>query len=176
MARGREGMHGGQKTPRRARWAPILAALVLALVALVAFGGMSAATAASATKHTTHTTHSTKKKPTPKPTQPAFALAFTCAEGWTWSTSGSAEVCVQTVPSATLTITVKACGKLDTDPALKGSFTANASGDYAGQYAWTWTPNPACSAIQATVKATSGGKSVTKSTSFTLQKIAMPSL
>lgn len=75
------------------------------------------------------------------------------------------------LPGATLTITVKACGKVVHDPALSGTATANSSGQYAGDYVWSWSPAPTCLTQKATVKATSGGKSVTKSTSFRLQPI-----
>lgn len=153
-----------RRIPGAPRWTPVLAALLIALVALVAFGGMTSATAAAAAKHTTHT--SKKVKPTPTP---AFALSFSCAQGVSWGSGASATVCVQTVAGAKLTITVKACGKMVSDPGLSGTATADSS----GAWAWSYSPSPRCATQLATVKATSGGKSVTKSKSFKLQNLGV---
>ena len=67
-------------------------------------------------------------------------LSFECKGDF--NPSGRHEkVCVRTLPGASLTIKVTYCsGSVDQSTALKGTFTA----DETGQYAWNWTPEATC--------------------------------
>lgn len=135
------------------RWRPVAVALTLALLAVGIMGSVDTASAASHRKHPT-----TKPKTTPAP---ALALEFTCAQAWNHVL---AVVCVKTQAGAALTIRVTYCGHDVNDANLKGTVHA----DDKGQYAWSWTPSATCGSGVATVTAKSGGKTLTKSTSFTI--------
>jgi hypothetical protein len=159
---------GARRTTRlETRWV-LMVALAAVLAGLLTIGGASSASAASRPKHTTH--HTTRK--TPPPSVPAFALDITGAQAWNYLNQSSGYVSVQTQPGAALSIRVTYCGRAVNDPNLTGTAKANETGQYAGQYAWNWTaPGTTCRSAKATVKAQSGGKSVTKSTTFAIQPV-----
>ena len=115
-------------------------------------GSATATADASATAHATTTT-------TPLP----FTLAFTCASG---SVKQSAKVCVHTQPGASLNLTVRYCdGTYAGGRNLRGSVTA----DSGGNFIWIFAVHTRCAgSATATVAATSAGKTVTKSTRFTI--------
>jgi len=79
-----------------------------------------------------------------------------------------ARVCVQTAPSAALTITVKFCnGAPDPSRALKGTVHANSK----GYHEWNWKPQPDCKGQliwrgEVIVKVQLDGQSKSFSTSF----------
>lgn len=118
--------------------------------ALGASDSSTATAAASATAKATATT-------------PAFALAFTCASG---AVKQTARVCVHTIPSATLTITVRYCdGSYAGGKDLHGSYTP----DRSGNFIWIFAVHTRCAGTAtATVTAKSAGKTVTQSKKFTI--------
>lgn len=136
--------------------------------------GNAQATAHSGTPGTlpTVTPHPTKQPtpvhtPTPRvPTAtpaPPLTLAFTCASG---SLRGTGQVCVHTLPRASLNLTVRYCDG-STAKGLHGNVTADASGDYT----WTWQVRTTCAGqATATVIASWNGQSLTQSDSFTIAK------
>jgi hypothetical protein len=149
------------------RWRPVVVGLTLALVLLVAGGVLGGGGTASAASHPRHKTHHTSKTPTP--TTPAFALDITNAQAWSYGSQWTGYVTVQTVAGAALTIRVTACGRVVGDPNLAGTAKADAK----GVFGWSWTaPSTTCRAVAARVTATSGGKTVTKSTSFPIAAVA----
>ncbi len=112
--------------------------------------------------------------PAPTLTSPStkLILAFECQGGF--NPHGTHEnVCVQTLPGASLTIKVTYCaGSADQSPVLKGTFTA----DQTGHYEWSWIPRAACQGNPpgatgfwkgtAEVTATLGGQHLTSSAAF----------
>jgi hypothetical protein len=151
---------------RPGSWAPVVAALAIVLAALLAVGSGDTASAAAHPKHKTH--HTTTKTTA----APAFALDITNAQAWNYLNQSTGVVSVQTVAGAALTIRVTYCGHAVNDPNLNGTAKVNDSGQYAGQYAWNWTaPGTTCRSARATVTAKSGGKTVTKSTTFTIEPV-----
>jgi hypothetical protein len=145
------------------RWRSVVVALTLALVLLVA-GGMLGGETASAASHPKHKTHHTTSK-----TTPAFPLDITNAQGWKYGSQWTGFVTVQTVAGAALTIRVTSCGHVVSDPNLVGTGKADAK----GVFGWSWTaPTTTCRTGTAKVTAKSGGKTVTKSTTFTIAAVA----
>lgn len=120
--------------------------------AVGANGSATSTAVASATAHATTTT-------TPLP----FKVAFTCASG---AVKQSAKVCVHTQPGASLNLTVRYCdGSYAGGRDLRGSVTA----DRGGNFIWIFAVHTRCAgSATATVAATSAGKTVTKSTKFTI--------
>ncbi|HET8905403.1 MAG TPA: hypothetical protein VFN11_00405 [Ktedonobacterales bacterium] len=120
--------------------------------AVGANGSATSTANASATANATTTT-------TPLP----FTLAFTCASG---AVKQSAKVCVHTQPGASLNLTVRYCdGSYAGGRNLHGSVTA----DKGGNFTWIFAVHTRCAgSATATVAATSAGKTVTKSTKFTI--------
>lgn len=143
------GMNGRRDAVNGWRWVAVLLALVLALGATVAL--TDGASAARSHKHKTHHTTPT----------PAFPLDFTCAQAWN---TVLGVVCVKTQAGAALTIRITTCGHVVNDAGLQGT----AKADDKGQFVWNWTPNTTCKTGQARVTASVGGKSVTKTTTFTI--------
>lgn len=92
---------------------------------------------------------------------PTLHLTFTCNTA-TGSEIGPVQVCVKTQPGATLTIKVTYCDTVvDGSGALKGTFVADANGDYR----WRWSEPKMCNgqAIwkkEVDVTATFGGQSI----------------
>jgi hypothetical protein len=147
----------------RFRWRSAVVALTLALVLLVA-GGMLGGETASAASHPKHKTHHTTSN-----TTPAFPLDITNAQGLKYGTQWTGFVTVQTVAGAALTIRVTSCGHVVSDPNLAGTGSADAK----GVFGWSWTaPTSTCRTGTAKVMAKSGGKTVTKSTTFTIAAVA----
>lgn len=146
------------------RWRSVVVALTLALVLLVAGGVVGGGDTASAASHPKHKTHHTTSKTTTSST-PAFALDITNAQAWSYGSQWTGYVTVQTVAGAALTIRVTSCGHVVSDPNLVGTGNADAK----GVFGWSWSaPTTTCRTGTAKVTAKSGGKTVTKSTSFTI--------
>ena len=101
-----------------------------------------------------------KPAPTSAPSPP-LTLAFTCASG---KIHGTGQVCVHTLPGASLSLTVRYCDG-STAKGLHGSATADGSGNYT----WSWPVHPTCAgSATATVTATANGQSLTASDTFTI--------
>jgi hypothetical protein len=110
--------------------------------------------------------------PTATPTQAtALTLDFKCREnpaGGFYVNTSQGRVCVQTVPGAALTITVRFCnGAPDPSNELKGTVYA----DSKGYYEWSWKPQPDCKSAHiwkgdAVVTASLRGQSKSFITSF----------
>src|SRR6266567_2994563 len=81
---------------------------------------------------------------TPSSHAAPLTLDFRCHDsraGGFYVNTSQARVCVQTAPSAMLTITVRFCnGAADPSDELKGSVKA----DSTGYYEWNWKPQPDC--------------------------------
>lgn len=99
------------------------------------------------------------------PTPPSFSISFTCASG---SLGGTGQVCVHTLPNATVSLTVRYCdGNYATGKGLRGSAHTNSSGDYT----WRWKVTTHCAgAATATVIAKSSSQTVTDRTTFTITR------
>lgn len=107
-------------------------------------------------------------------TTPVTKLVLTFECKGSFNPGGTHEqVCVRTLPGASLTIQVTYCtGSVDQSPALKGTFTA----DKTGSYQWNWTPKASCQGNPpgasgfwkgtAEVTATLGGQHLTSSLAF----------
>ncbi len=94
---------------------------------------------------------------------PPLTLAFTCASG---QIRGTGQVCVHTLPRASLTLTVRYCDG-STAKGLHGSVTADGSGNYT----WTWLVRTTCAGPAiATVTASGNGQSLTESDTFTITR------
>lgn len=102
--------------------------------------------------------------PTPTPTSVPLYVTFSAASA---TELVNATVSVNTLPKATLRIQVIWCtGKIVSNAALKGSFLADA----AGNYSWTWVPKSLCTGqATATVTANLNGQTVKNSTVFQVQ-------
>ena len=115
-------------------------------------------------------TPSPTRQPTPTlaPTStaappPPLTLAFTCASG---QIRGTGQVCVHTLPRASLTLTVRYCDG-STAKGLHGGVTADGSGNYT----WSWLVRTSCAGpATATVTATANGQSLTESDTFTITR------
>ena len=113
------------------------------------------------TKQPTPTHTPTPRVPTATPAPP-LTLAFTCASG---QLRGTGQVCVHTLPGASLNLTVRYCDG-STAKGLHGA-TADASGNYT----WTWLVRTTCAGqATATVKASWNGQSLTQSDTFTITR------
>lgn len=172
---------------RRGRMGVIVAAvtvivLVCTLASVAALGGglLSGATGtarnapggqtngqvvAPTTGNTTPTAAASPTAEPATPTPPSFAVTFTCASG---SIGGTGQVCVHTLPNATVSLTVRYCdGSYATGKGLRGSAHTNGSGDYT----WRWKVTTHCAgAATATVTAKSSGQTVTDHTTFTITR------
>ena len=175
--------------PRRARIGVIVAAvsvivLVCTLASVAALGnaflnqatgaahntpgGQTNGQAGAPTTGNTTPTAATSPTATSAPTTPtpsSFAITFTCASG---SIGGTGQVCVHTLPNASVSISVRYCDGNDaTGKGLRGSAHTNGSGDYT----WQWKVTTHCAgAATATVTAKSGGQTVTDRTTFTITR------
>ncbi len=146
---------------RRGRLAAL--AVTLALVAFVALGSGGAASAAAHPRHPAHPAHPSH------PATPAFALDFSPSpQAWSYVNESTGVVSVQTVAGATLALRVTYCGHPISVPSSSG-----VQADAKGVYVWSWTvPSTSCRLVKATVTAKSGGKTVTKSTTFHVTPVA----
>lgn len=128
----------------------------------------SALTGTPAAATATHAASVATSAPTSAPTRAAtstpnqtLTLTITCASG---SLRGTGTVCAQTLPSASLSLTVRYCDGTDAK-GLHGSATASST----GAYTWTWPVRTTCAgAATATVTAQWQGKTVTASKTFTI--------
>lgn len=140
----------------------------LVVLLLTACSSSTQATSGTqATRSAQPSTSATPVRPAPprataSPQQaPALRLNFTCNTA-TGSESDPVKVCVKTQPGASLTIKVTYCDTVaDSSGALKGTFVADANGDYL----WEWSEPKMCNgeAIwkkQVDVTATFGGQSI----------------
>lgn len=119
-------------------------------------GGAATATHAPTTAPTAAPT----RAPTSAPSA-ALTLSITCASG---SARGTGKVCVQTQPSAALSISVKYC-----DGSSAKGLHGGATADSSGAYTWTWPVRSACvGAATATVTAQWQGQKVTQTKTFTI--------
>ena len=111
----------------------------------------------------TATPHATNlPSPTTAP-PPPLTLAFTCASG---QIRGTGQVCVHTLPQASLTLAVRYCDGT-TAKGLHGGVTADGSGNYT----WSWPVHTTCAGpATATVKADWNGQSLTESDTFTITR------
>lgn len=172
---------------RRARVGVIVAAvtvimLVCTLASVAALGGglLKSATGsagntpsgqtngqagAPTTGNTTPTVAASPTLPPETPAPSSFAITFTCASG---SIGGTGQVCVHTLPNATVSLTVRYCdGSYATGKGLRGSAHTNGSGDYT----WRWKVTTHCAGTAtATVTAKSSGQTITDRTTFTITR------
>lgn len=122
------------------------------------------AAAATATQMASMATSAPTSAPTRAPTSTpnqTLTLTITCASG---AIRGTGKVCVQTQPSAALSISVRYCDGNDAK-GLRGAATADSS----GAYTWTWPVRTSCAgAATATVTAQWRGKTVKASQTFTI--------
>ena len=125
-------------------------------------GGAQGIPMAPTTAHTTPTITSTPKTNTPSP---PFTLVFTCASG---TVGGTGQVCVHTLPNASLTLSVRYCdGNLAKGKGFHGATYA----DNNGNYSWRWDISTSCvGSATATVAARSSGQTVTQSVTFTVSR------
>lgn len=90
-----------------------------------------------------------------------LTITFTCASG---SIRGTGKVCVQTAPSAILSLSVRYCDGT-TAKGLHSAGIANASGDFT----WTWSVHMTCvGQATATVTAKQNGTTVTATKTFNI--------
>jgi hypothetical protein len=102
---------------------------------------------------------------TETPTAATLTLAFTCASG---SIGGTGQVCVHTLPNASVSLSVRYCDGNDAKGSgLRGATRADGNGDYT----WRWKVTTRCAGTAtATVTAKSSGQTVTQSTTFTITR------
>ena len=102
---------------------------------------------------------------TETPAPATLTLAFTCASG---SIGGTGQVCVHTLPNASVSLSVRYCDGNDAKGGgLRGAASANSSGDYT----WRWKVTTRCAGTAtATVTAKSSGQTVTQSTTFSITR------
>lgn len=122
-------------------------------------GASSHAPTAAASPKTTATSAATAAS-TRAPTLP-LTITFTCTTG---SIRGTGKVCVQTAPSATVSLSVRYCDG-STAKGLRSAGTADAN----GAYTWSWSVHMTCvGPATATVTAKRGGVSTTATKTFTI--------
>jgi hypothetical protein len=126
-------------------------------------GGSAQGTALAST--TAHSTPSITTTPTTNTPSPPLTLVFTCSSG---TVGGTGQVCVHTLPNASLTLSVRYCdGNLAKGKGFHGATYA----DNNGNFTWRWDISTSCvGSATATVAARSSGQTVTQSVTFTVSR------
>lgn len=125
-------------------------------------GGAQGITLSPTTAHATPSITSTSTTNAPSP---PFTLVFTCASG---TVGGTGQVCVHTLPNATLSLSVRYC---DGNSAKGKGFHGATYADKNGNYTWRWDISTSCvGSATATVTARSSGQTVTQSATFTISR------
>lgn len=119
--------------------------------------GLSGTPGSGATATSSSTATATSAA-TSKPTVP-LTLAFTCASG---SLRGTGKVCVHTVPSANLSLSVRYC-----DGTYAKGLRSAGIADGSGNYTWNWAIHITCvGPATATVSAKLNGQTITSTNTF----------
>lgn len=110
-------------------------------------------------------TPSSTSTPNTNTPSPPLTLVFTCASG---TVGGTGQVCVHTLPNASLTLSVRYCdGNLAKGKGFHGATYA----DNNGNFTWRWEISTSCvGSATATVAARSSGQTVTQNTTFTISR------
>ncbi len=112
-----------------------------------------------------HSTPSITTTPTTNTPSPPFTLVFTCASG---TVGGTGQVCVHTLPNASLTLSVRYC---DGNSAKGKGFHGATFADNNGNYTWRWDISTSCvGSATATVAARSSGQTISQSATFTISR------
>ena len=121
--------------------------------------GGSTSSSVTATPGAARTPTSTAPSAATNPASVPLTLAITCASGSLHSTG---KVCAHTLPSATLSITVRYC-----DGTYAKGLHSAAVADASGNYTWSWPVRMACvGSATATVTAKLNGAAITATQSF----------